>query len=189
MPDYRRYFVPGGTFFFTLVTHQRQPLFNHPEARKLLGKILRICKRQWPFEIDAIVLLPDHLHTIWSLPPGDSSYPRRWGWIKKQFTKTWLDMGGTELPISSGRKEERRRGIWLPRYWEHTIEDESDFDAHFDYIHYNPVKHGYVTCPSDWPWSSFHRWVREGVYAVNWACENQQETKLDFSRLKHSVGE
>lgn len=98
MTDYRRYFVPGGTFFFTVVTRNRVPLFQEPPARQILGSVLRECQKQWPFEINAMVLLPEHLHAIWSLPSGDAAYPRRWGWIKKEFTKAWLAGGEWNSP-------------------------------------------------------------------------------------------
>ena len=177
MPDYRRFFVPGGTFFFTVVVHQRRRLFADPAAITLLGSVLRRCVMRWPMRVDAIVLLPNHFHTIWSLPPGDSEYPKRLGWAKKEFTKQWLKIGGHEAPVSESRKRERRKGIWQPRYWEHTIEDVDDFDAHFDYVHWNPVKHGYVKCARDWPHSSFHRWVRRGVYREDWGCFTGTEGK------------
>lgn len=170
MPNYRRARVPGGSYFFTVVTHNRVPLFRSPAARRLLRGAFHDCLAKWPFAITAIVLLPDHLHTIWSLPPQDSEYSKRWNFIKKEFTKRWLAAGGREGEISDARQREHRRGVWQPRFWEHTLEEDDDFERHFDYIHYNPVKHGYVRCPADWPWSSFHRWVRDGVYPRHWAC-------------------
>jgi len=168
--EYRRAFVPGGTFFFTVVTFARQPIFSQPLAVRLLGSVLRRCLSRWPATVNAIVLLPDHCHTIWTLPPGDSEYPKRIGWIKKEFTTRSLSIGGTEGEVSAGKGRQRRRGVWQPRYWEHTIEDDDDFQAHFDYVHWNPVKHGYVRCPREWPHSSFHRWVRHGVYPEHWGC-------------------
>ncbi len=170
MPNYRRYFVPGGTYFFTLKTERNAPLFRVEPNVRLLGEVIREMKGKWPLTINAIVLLPDHLHTIWSLPPGDADYPTRWAWLKKEFTVRYLANGGKEQPRSESRQRNRRRGVWQRRYWEHTIEDEDDFEAHFDYIHWNPVKHGYVTCPKDWPYSSFHRWVKAGVYPIDWGC-------------------
>ncbi|HQX53837.1 MAG TPA: transposase [Planctomycetaceae bacterium] len=189
MPDYRRYFVPGGTFFFTLVTNRRRRFLTDVPARPVLGSLFRRCQLRWPFQINAIVLLPEHLHAMWTLPSGDSNYPTRWGWIKKEFTKAWLQLGGTEEPISRGRQRERRRGIWQPRFWEHTIKDEDDFERHFDYIHYNPVKHKHVRCPRDWQWSSFHRWAAAGVYSNDWACSKTRTQELDFSDIEDSVGE
>lgn len=178
MPNYRRAHVPGGTFFFTLVTHRRHPLFANPAAQKLLGCTLRRSKARWPFETSAIVLLPDRLHAIWTLPRGDSEYSNRWGWIKKEFTKFWLTISNIEQPVSEGRKRERRGGLW----------HEDDFERHFDYIHDNPVKHGYVRCPHEWDWSSFHRWVDRGVYRKDWACWNDGR-QIDFSDIKDTTGE
>lgn len=168
MADYRRWFVPGGSYFFTVVTCGRARLFSSEIGRKLLGDKMRECQAKWPFEVNAIVLLPEHLHAIWTLPPGDAAYPRRWGWIKKEFTKAWLAAGGREQRRSRSRQLRGDRGVWQRRYWEHTLEDEHDFERHFDYIHYNPVKHGHVLSPKDWPYSSFHRGVAQGVYDLEW---------------------
>ena len=169
MPKYRRARVPGASYFFTVVTHNRTPLFRDAAARRMLRGAFQDCLAKWPFTITAIVLLPDHLHTIWTLPPGDDEYSRRWNLIKKEFTKRWLAAGGREAQISEARRREHRRGVWQPRFWEHILETDDDFERHFDYIHYNPVKHGHARCPVDWPWSSFHRWVRAGVYPKRWA--------------------
>jgi putative transposase len=177
MSDYRRVFVPGGTFFFTVVTDRRTRLFSDGAARTILGNVIRRCQGRFPVTIPAIVLLPDHLHTLWTLPLGDFDYSLRWGWIKKEFTKAWLAGGGSERPLSSAQQRERRHSIWQRRFWEHTIRDEDDLAAHFDYIHYNPVKHGHVASPRDWPWSSFHRWVRAGHYSFDWAA-TQEKTPL-----------
>jgi len=170
MPNYRRAHVPGGTYFFTVVTHRRRRLFHLGRNRKLLGDAFRDCQRDWPFQVNAIVLLPDHLHTIWSLPSGDDNYSGRWSVIKKTFTTRYLVDGGQDWDVSIGKQHERRRGIWQRRFWEHTIENEDDFEAHFDYIHYNPVKHKLAKCPRDWEPSSFHRWVRKEVYPADWGC-------------------
>ena len=168
MPNWRRAYVPGGTFFFTVVTDGRQPLFGNAAARLALGEVMRQCRRAWSFELNAVVLLPDHLHAIWTLPRGDTNYSGRWAWIRREFTKRWLANGGGEQPVSEGRQRDGRRGVWQPKFWEHTLADEEDFERHFDYIHFNPVKHRYVTHPAAWPWSSFHRWVQAGVYPKTW---------------------
>jgi putative transposase len=187
MPNWRRAHVPGGSFFFTVVTERRIPIFRSELARTILGDCIRRCRQRWPFELNAIVLLPDHLHAIWSLPPGDDDYSMRWAWIKKEFTKQWVEMDGWELPVSLGKRRDGRRGVWQPKFWEHTLESEDDFERHFDYVHYNPVKHGLATCPRDWQWSSFHRWVRAGVYPENWASgDNTPSTILD---INGTVGE
>lgn len=189
MPNYRRANVPGGTYFFTVVTHYRAPYLDGKPALDTLGDCLRECQEGAPFKIDAIVVLPDHLHTIWSLPSGDSDYSSRLGWIKKEFTKRRLACGVRGRSISSARHAERRAGVWQPRFWEHTIEDEDDFDRHFDYIHFNPVKHGLVACPHEWAASSFHRWVRAGVYDHSWACGGSTEIAQRLSRLQATTGE
>ena len=188
MPNWRRTIVPGGTFFFTVVTDKRRPIFETAVARKLLGNAIRDCQAAHPFEVVAVVLLPDHLHAIWNMPTGDANYSARWQWIKTQFTKRWLESGGTECEVSQGRKIDGRRGVWLPKFWEHHIDDDNDFDRHFDYIHFNPVKHGLCECPKDWPWSSFHRWVRRDVYAENWACGHRSQIP-DFSMIENTIGE
>jgi putative transposase len=181
MPNYRRNFVPGGAYFFTVVTHRRTPIFDDPRARALLGTAFRECLIHMPFCINAIVLLPDHLHTIWTLPPGDEAYPQRWARIKASFTRNWLASGGREQAITAGSQRDGRRGVLQPRYWEHTIRDESDLARHVEYIHYNPVRHGLVACPRDWPYSSFHRWVRAGDYPVNWGCGALEPRKGPFA--------
>jgi putative transposase len=168
MSDYRRWFVPGGTFFFTAVTYRRRPLFRRKLWRTVLGNAWRQVAKDRPFETVVVVLLPDHLHTLWTLPPGDDDYPTRWKAIKKQFTIDFLALGGKELPVSPSRKKRKSRGVWQRRYWEHTIEDETDLQNHADYSHFNPVKHGYVTRVRDWPHSSFHRFVAAGQYSLDW---------------------
>jgi putative transposase len=189
MPDYRRYYIPGGTYFFTVVTYRRFHLFKSAKARALLGGVLRECQTIWPFEIAAIVLLHDHWHTIWALPPNDDRYSARMSWIKKEFTKQWLARGGSQLPTTPGMDNDHRRGIWQPRFWEHMIRDDTDFENHFHYLHYNPVKHGYVKAPIEWPYSSFRRWMEIGVYDRNWGCDPKTIEKEKFVRLGENVGE
>ncbi len=174
MPNYRRFFVEGGTYFFTLVTASRFPLFNDPWARYFLGCAIRQERERRPFETLAIVLLPDHLHALWELPPGDKDYSERWQAIKAHFTSQWLEFAGEEMAVSAGYRKQRRRGVWQARFMEHTIRDEDDLAAHADYIHYNPVKHGLAPCPRDWPYSSFHRFARLGHYEPDWGCSNRE---------------
>jgi REP-associated tyrosine transposase len=179
MSNYRRYFVAGGTYFFTVVTQGRATLFDDAAARQLLGSMFRRCLLRWPMRVLAIVVLPDHLHCLWVLPRGDSDYSARWRWLKGEFTRQWLAQGGTEQPCRGGRLRERRRGVWQRRFWEHTIRDEADLERHADYIHYNPVRHQLVGSPRDWPWSSFHRWVRLGHYPPDWG-RGGPEIELDY---------
>jgi putative transposase len=166
MPNYHRAFRPGGTFFFTLVTYRRAPFLCDEIARTLLRSAIEQCRAQQPFQMDAFVLLPDHLHAMWTLPEEDSDFSRRWGRIKKTFTTA----GGWEGAISDSRSRNRRRGVWQRRFWEHVIRDQQDYQRHLDYIHYNPIKHSLVRCAHEWQWSSFHRLVREHIYEPTWCC-------------------
>lgn len=179
MAEYRRYYVAGGSYFFTVVSKHRANFLCDELAREILGQKMRTCQARWPFRVDAIVLLPDHLHAMWSLPEGDDRYSQRWGWIKKEFTKAWLAAGGREQVVSKARRRRGDRGVWQSRFWEHQIDDEDDFERHFDYVHYNPVKHSLVDCPKDWAFSSFHRWVRQGTYPINWACGLDRPMNFD----------
>lgn len=118
-------------------------------------------ERRFPFETIAIVLLPDHLHAIWTLPNGDSNYAIRWARIKGLVTQG--------ISIGDLRRHSRReRDVWQPRFWEHTCRDENDVKRCVDYVHWNPVKHGVVRRVVDYPWSSFHRFVKQGEYEVSW---------------------
>ncbi len=164
MPDYRRNWVPGGTYFFTvnLLERKRDLLVTEID---LLRDSMRRVKRLYPFEIVAWVVLPDHMHCIWILPAGDADFATRWRLIKLLFSKG--------LPkqerLSSVRKKRKERGIWQRRFWEHTIRDENDYMRHVDYVHWNPMKHGLVQKLTAWPYSSFHRYVRDGIYQEDWA--------------------
>ena len=181
MSDFRRYFVPGGTYFFTLVTARRAALFGDAHARELLGRAMRDERERHPFSTVAMVLLPNHLHVIWTIPVGDDKYSQRWQAIKAKFTTDWLALGGEEQPLTPGYRELRRRGIWQPWFIEHTIRDELDLHNHVDYIHHNPVKHGYVCCPGEWSWSSFRRYVASGDYSAEWG---RGPTAPDFRRVR-----
>ena len=156
--QYRRAFVPGGTYFFTVVTAQRRPIFSDERTVGLLRLAFLHVKAKRPFTVDAMVVLPDHLHCLWTLPSGDCDYPIRWRLIKTWVTKCCSS-------VCNGQTE---RSIWQPRYWEHAIRDETDYRQHVEYIHYNPVKHGYVRRPSEWPYSSFVRFVKKNIYSEDW---------------------
>jgi len=145
---------------------------------------MRTAREDRPFEIRALVLLPDHLHTIWTLPQGDENYSIRWSAIKARFTRDWLASGGRERRVSAGQRRQERRGVWQPRFMEHTIRDECDFEGHFDYVHYNPVKHGYVDAPAKWPWTTFHKYVRLGTYPPNWASGSLDLSRVDDQLLE-----
>jgi putative transposase len=160
---YRRAQTAGASYFFTvnLANRRSDLLVREIEA---LREAIRIVKHAHPFVIEAMVVLPEHLHAIWKLPEGDADYPMRWSLIKSGFSR---GLDKTEF-IRASRFKKRERGIWQRRYWEHQIKDEWDFEKHADYIHYNPVKHDYVKRPADWPFSTFHRYVQTGVLPEHW---------------------
>jgi putative transposase len=167
MTEYRRACIPGATWFFTVnlaERHGKPLLMDHID---LLRRVFRDVKDRHPFAIDAVVVLPDHLHCIWTLPADDSDYKTRWALIKAGFSR--------QLPAgerrSASRVQRGERGIWQRRFWEHVIRDDRDFERHVDYIHWNPVKHGWVKRVCDWPHSSFHAYVRRGVYPEDWAWD------------------
>ncbi len=180
MSWYRRWREPGGLFFFTLVTYRRQPIFSEPRARLLLGRVLRRTQAERPWEITAIVLLPDHLHCLWRLPPGDDDYATRWRVIKARFTRQWLAAGHGEPATTRSRQSKSERGVWQRRSWEHLIRDETDWKRHLDYIHYNPVRHGLASAPRYWPYSSFLKYVRLGEYDLDWG-HSQPSTLASWS--------
>ncbi len=168
MPDYRRWYQPGGTYFFTVVASRRWAIFRDPKARRLLGDAFRFVTQARPFRTSAIVLLPDHLHCVWSLPRADEDYSGRWKQVKDHFTEAWIESGGREMPVTRSQRGRGHRGIWQRRFWEHVVRDEKDLERCVDYLHFNPVKHGYASRPGDWEWSSFRRFVREGHYPPDW---------------------
>jgi len=156
--QYRRLFVPGACYFFTLVSYKRQPIFSDYQNIEILRSAFRQVKTKRPFDIDAIVVMPDHLHCIWSLPYGDSDYSTRW-----RLIKTWFSKHGY-----CNNRQYSSHSLWQKRFWEHLIRDEEDYERHVDYIHYNPVKHGYVGRAYDWSYSSFRQFVNKGILSENW---------------------
>ncbi len=158
MRTFRRVRAAGGIYFFTVVTAGRRPLLDEPLHVQALRQAPSATQASHPFAIDALVVLPDHLHCIWTLPEGDADFSLRWQLIKKRFAR---ELGGARLSTGLGR-------LWQPRFWEHLIRDAGDLARHIDYIHYNPVKHGFVARADEWPYSGFHRFARAGVYAQGW---------------------
>jgi putative transposase len=183
MPNFRRAFVPGGTYFFTVVTADQAPILTTDPGQRALHDAIAACRRRWPFELSAMVLLPDHSHAMWTLPAGDADFSRRWAWIKREFSARYLATGGAERTVTANQHLNRRRGVWQPRFYEHVIRDQDDFNRHVDYIHYNPVKHGLVTCPHAWEFSSFHKRVAERGYDATWccSCDGHLLEPIDFS--------
>jgi len=168
MSDYRRARVAGGTYFFTVVTYRREPWLCRDWAVAALRDAVRKIRRRRPFTIDAWVLLPDHMHCIWTLPENDVDYAGRWRQIKEHVTRA---LARSSSPVAATSHARRREcSLWQRRFWEHLIRDADDLAAHFDYVHYNPVKHGLCAAPADWARSTFHRWVRAGMYAPDWGA-------------------
>lgn len=168
MSDYRRYFVPGGTFYFTVVTYARRPILTTNHGRRFLRNAITSVKKRHPFTLVANVLLPDHWHLIMQLPPNDDRYSLRIKQIKTEFTEQWLEARLPEAKVTKSQQERGERGIWQPRFWEHTVRDDEDLARCADYIHWNPRKHQLVDRVRDWEWSSFHRFVEFGQYDINW---------------------
>lgn len=164
MPNYRRAFIPGGTWFFTVNLLQRHGNDLLVREINLLRDTVRRVREQHPFRIDAWVVLPEHLHYVMTLSPGDSDFSLRWRLIKSGFSRA---LPKTE-PRSEVRKAAGERGIWQRHYWEHLIRDDADYRRHVDYVHMNPLKHGHVRQVQDWPYSTFHRYVDAGIYPVDW---------------------
>jgi putative transposase len=177
--QYRRARLHGGTYFFTVNLADRQGSLLIDKIDILRNAISLVIKRH-PFTIDAIVVLPEHLHTLWSLPENDVDYATRWMLIKSLFSR--------QIPKEEKRTVSRikkgERGIWQRRYWEHLIQNEQDYNNHVEYIHYNPVKHGYVNCASDWEYSSIHRYINNGIVKRDWGTGIDLTDNANFGERK-----
>ena len=199
MPNYRRADMPGTSYFFTVVSHQRRPILCDETVRLALRQAITSVKTKHNFTIDAWVLLPDHLHCIWTLPENDHAYSVRWSMIKRLVTQAvgahgapyddaWLEgrvrHAHHEHPqqihpdhrvhhphVSASRLRRREGNIWQRRFWEHRVRDRADLNRCIDYLHWNPVKHGHVSRVAEWPFSTFHRYVRQGAYPEDWGGE------------------
>jgi len=174
--QYRRADVKGGTYFFTVNLAERNKTLLVDHVDKLREAFKKV-KTKHPFNIDAIVILPDHLHAIWTLPKNDLDFATRWGLIKANYSRC---IAKNER-INPSRQTKGERGIWQRRYWEHLIRDDIDYQRHMDYVYYNPVKHSYVKNVIDWPYSSFHRDVEKGIYPADWG--EYEECEIDFGEL------
>ncbi|MGH8159629.1 MAG: REP-associated tyrosine transposase [Rhodanobacter sp.] len=163
---YRRSNAAGGTYFFTVNLADRSSclLVEHVDT---LRDAVRMVKQKRPFDILAWVVLPEHMHAVWTLPPDDADFSTRWSLIKATFSRG-IEQGEA---IGASRLRKGERGVWQRRFWEHQIRDEHDLAHHVDYVHINPVKHGHAARASDWPFSSIHRYIRQGMLAADWACD------------------
>jgi putative transposase len=162
--------MTGATYFFTLVTERRRPLFREQAAVALLLTAIETVRSRHPFEVDAYVVLSDHLHALWTLPEGDAKFSTRWRLIKEAFTRAYLKTHAVPYR-SESRRSKGEQGVWQRRFWEHLIRDEADFAAHLNYIHLNPVHHGLAAAPRDWLHSSFHTWVEREAYDATWGSD------------------
>jgi putative transposase len=178
MADYRRSKIAGGTYFFTVVTHERRPILTTETARTVLREAIQQARTTLPFQIDAWVLLPDHLHAIWTLPIGDANYSARWAIIKLSVSGACA--AEINAPQSDSERKRNERAFWQRRFWEHQIRDDADMARHLDYIHWNPVKHGLVKAVKNWPYSSFHKFVAQGVYPSDWGGREIANVDDDF---------
>jgi putative transposase len=160
MPRYIR--AKGSVFFFTVVLAERPSKLLLEEIERL-RQTYRAVQQRRPFQTIAVCVLPNHIHAIWALPEGDADFSARWSLIKSGFSR-----GLDSKPRSTSKVGKREKGIWQRRYWEHAIRDDADLERHVDYIHFNPIKHGYVTRVADWPHSSFHRYVEQGLLVPDW---------------------
>ncbi len=168
MVQYRRNFVAGGTYFFTVALRDRRSdlLIRHIDV---LREAFNTTRASRPFRTEALIVLPDHLHAVWSLPPDDSDFASRWRAIKSRFVRDLSRAG-----VSLLRNDRGEALVWQRRFWEHTIGEEDDFERHVDYIHFNPVKHGLVSRPADWPYSTFHRFVARGDLDPEWGGPTEE---------------
>ncbi|MCX7116263.1 MAG: transposase [Gammaproteobacteria bacterium] len=158
MSQYKRHYEAGAHYFFTLATYQRRPIFIDNERVESLRAAIRKVKKSYPFFLEAMVVLPDHLHCLWRLPENDVDFSVRWRLIKRYFS----------MGMSTSINDRMEKEVWQRRFWEHCIRNEYDWQRHMDYIHYNPVKHGLALSPADWPHSSFNHYVEKGFYEKNW---------------------
>lgn len=167
MSRYIRSKIKGGVYFFTATTLNRQPILTKPPFIHALKSAIQTTQQIYPFHIDAWVVLPDHMHCIWTLPDTDDDYSKRWSIIKRKVSSTCMNHFQATLK-SRSHSIRRESGLWQRRFWEHQIRNERDYQTHMDYIHWNPVKHGLVQSVRDWPYSTFHKLVKRDVYPVNW---------------------
>ena len=166
----------GTTYFFTVVSYNRRAILCDTPIRDALRQAIITTATRFPFTIDAWVLMPDHLHAIWTLPADDVDYSRRWALIKRFVSKQCGGLYQDNEQLSASSIAKRESNIWQRRFWEHVIRDDNDFEQHMNYLHYNPIKHGLVNSLTDWEYSTFHRYVANGVYPLNWG-----NTELNFN--------
>ncbi len=184
MPNYRRDNSTGATWFFTVVTFHRRTFLCDDKVRVALRLAIRKIQLNYPFKIDAWVLLPDHFHCILTLPQCDSNFQLRIRLLKRYVTQTCSCFLHHDHLNTPSRRKRKESTIWQRRFWEHRIRSENDFRHHMDYVHYNPVKHGLSQSPTDWPYSTIHRLIKQGTYTKNWGSDPE-----NAQNKNHAYGE
>jgi len=174
MPNFIRADAPGATYFFTLALEDRGARYLVDHVAVLRSCVAQV-KERHPFDIEAMVVLPEHLHALWRLPVDDNDFSTRWMLIKQAFTRNLVEAGVLPPEAATPRGRRGERSVWQKRFWEHQVQDDADFARHVDYIHFNPVKHGWVLRARDWPYSSLHRFVREGKLPEDWGISEAIE--------------
>ena len=172
MPNYRRSRTKGGVFFFTVVSHNRLPIFKNVGNVRTFRNISNEVRDELPFKEIACVILHDHIHSIWKLPDSAHDFSKRWGIIKRRVSLDCAEHYKKDYLINASKKKHRESTIWQRRFWEHQIRDQNDLNRHIDYIHYNPVKHGLCKRPAEWQYSTLHKYIKEGVYPDDWAVQS-----------------
>lgn len=184
MPNYRRAHIRGGTYFFTVNTLNRQTFLLDDAIWDALRAGINLVRESYPFTIEAWVLLPDHLHCLWTLPTDDQGFSTRWLVIKRTVTQRCGDPLHCPELLTARRAQRQQSTLWQHRYWEHLIRDEHDYQRHVAYIHWNPVRHGYVQRAGDWPYSTLQKFVGKGVYSPDWRMDNSIAVDGDFGKAK-----
>ena len=175
MSNYRRSNTKGSTYFFTIVSFKRRKILCDEPMSQAMREAIKRVRQTHPFDIEAWVTLPDHIHALWTLPTTDSDFGKRWGLIKRYISKQCPEYAASTEMLSLSNIHRNETGIWQRRFWEHQIQDETDFIRHMDYIHFNPVGHSLVERVVDWPYSTFHRCVKQGIYSIDWASSQWVE--------------
>lgn len=161
MPDFHRFYIPNSIIFITSVTENRRPYLKESEDIKIFWEVLNTSKKIHPFSLLAYVILPDHFHFLISLPEPSDNFSTVVHSIKRNFTIEYKKCHSITTSLK----------LWQSRFWDHVIRNQEDLSIHFDYIHWNPVKHGYVSEPNSWIQSSYLDWVDRGYYEKNWRNE------------------
>jgi putative transposase len=189
MPNYKRDKTPGGTWFFTVVSYHRRAFLCDAPVRAEIRSAIKRVRKKYPFEINAWVLMPDHFHCVWTLPRGDSNYSLRISLLKRFITHWHKASVAVSDTRSTSRVKHRESTVWQRRFWEHLIKDDNDLRQHLNYIHYNPVKHGYCQNPADWPYSTVHKFIANGIYPKDWCmADNSLSTDHRFNH-RNSISE